>query len=268
MRARAAPPVGDSDGEPSVRRSPARWPATPSTRSWAWMGLREWATVPLPGQLRSLRVSSPSHGPGATSAPSAAPTQPAPQNPNQQAARLLGEAISQVQRVIVGQEHMVEQLMVGLLAKGHILLEGVPGVAKTLAVAVVRDRGRRRLRPHPVHPGPGAVRHRRHPDLQGQPGGLRRRARPGLRQLHPGRRDQPRSGQGAGGDARADGGEAGLDRRSDLPDAAAVHRHRDPEPDRVRGRLPAARGAARPFPAEGRRAVPARATRSSRSCAG
>ena len=51
-----------------------------------------------------------------------------------EASRLLGEAISQVQRVIVGQEHMVEQLMVGLLAKGHILLEGVPGVAKTLAV--------------------------------------------------------------------------------------------------------------------------------------
>jgi MoxR-like ATPase len=79
-------------------------------------------------------VSSPSHGPGASSAPPAAPTQPAPQNTNQQASRLLGEAISQVQRVIVGQEHMVEQLMVGLLAKGHILLEGVPGVAKTLAV--------------------------------------------------------------------------------------------------------------------------------------
>lgn len=53
---------------------------------------------------------------------------------NQEAARLLGEAISQVQRVIVGQEHMVEQLMVSLLAKGHCLLEGVPGVAKTLAV--------------------------------------------------------------------------------------------------------------------------------------
>lgn len=53
---------------------------------------------------------------------------------NAEAARLLGEAIGQVQRVIVGQEHMVEQLMVGVLAKGHILLEGVPGVAKTLAV--------------------------------------------------------------------------------------------------------------------------------------
>ncbi|MDO5084178.1 MoxR family ATPase [Arachnia propionica] len=51
-----------------------------------------------------------------------------------EAAHLLGTAISQVQRVIVGQEHMVQQLMVALLAKGHCLLEGVPGVAKTLAV--------------------------------------------------------------------------------------------------------------------------------------
>ena len=53
---------------------------------------------------------------------------------NQTASQLLGDAITQVQRVIVGQEHMVEQLMVALLAQGHCLLEGVPGVAKTLAV--------------------------------------------------------------------------------------------------------------------------------------
>jgi MoxR-like ATPase len=52
----------------------------------------------------------------------------------QEASVLLRQAIGQVQRVIVGQEHLVEQLMVGLLAKGHILLEGVPGTAKTLAV--------------------------------------------------------------------------------------------------------------------------------------
>lgn len=50
------------------------------------------------------------------------------------AVTLLGKAIAEVQRVIVGQERMVEQLMVGLLAKGHVLLEGVPGTAKTLAV--------------------------------------------------------------------------------------------------------------------------------------
>ena len=53
---------------------------------------------------------------------------------NQDASQLLGDAIAQVQRVIVGQEHMVEQLMVALIAQGHCLLEGVPGVAKTLAV--------------------------------------------------------------------------------------------------------------------------------------
>ena len=53
---------------------------------------------------------------------------------NQTASQLLGDAIAQVRRVIVGQEHMVEQLMVALLAQGHCLLEGVPGVAKTLAV--------------------------------------------------------------------------------------------------------------------------------------
>ena len=37
-------------------------------------------------------------------------------------------------KVIVGQKHMTERLMIGLLANGHILLEGVPGLAKTLAI--------------------------------------------------------------------------------------------------------------------------------------
>lgn len=37
-------------------------------------------------------------------------------------------------KVIVGQEHMIERLMLGLLAKGHVLLEGLPGLAKTLAI--------------------------------------------------------------------------------------------------------------------------------------
>ena len=46
-----------------------------------------------------------------------------------QQSRLIGEALGEVKRVIVGQEHMVETLMVSLLAKGHCLLEGVPGVA-------------------------------------------------------------------------------------------------------------------------------------------
>ncbi len=41
---------------------------------------------------------------------------------------------SEVARVIVGQDYMVERLLIGLLANGHILLEGVPGLAKTLTV--------------------------------------------------------------------------------------------------------------------------------------
>ena len=40
----------------------------------------------------------------------------------------------EMHRVIVGQKHMVERLMIGLLSNGHILLEGVPGLAKTLAI--------------------------------------------------------------------------------------------------------------------------------------
>ena len=37
-------------------------------------------------------------------------------------------------RVIVGQKHMIERLMIGLLTRGHVLLEGLPGLAKTLAI--------------------------------------------------------------------------------------------------------------------------------------
>jgi len=40
----------------------------------------------------------------------------------------------EMNKVIVGQKHMVDRLLIGLLADGHILLEGVPGLAKTLAI--------------------------------------------------------------------------------------------------------------------------------------
>ena len=42
--------------------------------------------------------------------------------------------ISEIGKVIVGQQYMIERLLIGLLTNGHILLEGVPGLAKTLAV--------------------------------------------------------------------------------------------------------------------------------------
>jgi MoxR-like ATPase len=46
----------------------------------------------------------------------------------------LERVLFEVKRVIVGQDHMVERLVVALLARGHCLLEGAPGLAKTLAV--------------------------------------------------------------------------------------------------------------------------------------
>ncbi len=45
----------------------------------------------------------------------------------------------EVKRVVVGQDRLVERMLVGLLARGHCLLEGVPGVAKTLAVRTLAD---------------------------------------------------------------------------------------------------------------------------------
>ena len=46
----------------------------------------------------------------------------------------LEEALYELKRVIVGQDAMLERLLVALLAGGHVLLEGVPGLAKTLTV--------------------------------------------------------------------------------------------------------------------------------------
>jgi MoxR-like ATPase len=48
--------------------------------------------------------------------------------------RLVGELMTELGRVIVGQRAMLERLLIGLLADGHVLLEGVPGLAKTLSI--------------------------------------------------------------------------------------------------------------------------------------
>lgn len=47
---------------------------------------------------------------------------------------LIKDIMNEIGRVIVGQQDLIERMMVGLLSNGHILLEGVPGLAKTLAV--------------------------------------------------------------------------------------------------------------------------------------
>ncbi|MGQ7297012.1 AAA family ATPase [Quadrisphaera sp. KR29] len=69
---------------------------------------------------------------GRHEAPAAAPA-------SSDASAALNRALFQVKRVVVGQDAMVERIVVGLLARGHVLLEGAPGVAKTLAVRTLAD---------------------------------------------------------------------------------------------------------------------------------
>ncbi|MBQ0096561.1 MAG: MoxR family ATPase [Bacteroidales bacterium] len=52
----------------------------------------------------------------------------------QQESQFVDMLTLEINKVIVGQKHLVENLMIGLLSGGHILLEGVPGLAKTLAI--------------------------------------------------------------------------------------------------------------------------------------
>jgi MoxR-like ATPase len=49
----------------------------------------------------------------------------------------IGQVIREVGKVVVGQEYMVHRLLVGLFTNGHILLEGVPGLAKTLTISTL-----------------------------------------------------------------------------------------------------------------------------------
>lgn len=49
----------------------------------------------------------------------------------------ISNVFSEIGKVVVGQEHMINRLLVGLFSNGHILLEGVPGIAKTLTVSTL-----------------------------------------------------------------------------------------------------------------------------------
>lgn len=52
----------------------------------------------------------------------------------QQAQALLKQVKQEINKIIVGQEDLINSLLIGVLSDGHLLLEGVPGIAKTLAM--------------------------------------------------------------------------------------------------------------------------------------
>ena len=172
---------------------------------------------------------------------------------------------AEVAKAVVGQDAAVSGLLVALLCGGHVLMEGVPGVAKTLLVrtlAASLDVDTRRVQFTPdLMPGDitGSM------VIDGRAGELSFREGPLFTNLLLAdeiNRTPPKT-QSALLEAMEEG--AGLGRRR-LPAAApALPGRRHPEPGRVRRHLPAARGAARPLPAQDRAADPASATPSSRS---
>src|SRR6202035_1871539 len=62
-----------------------------------------------------------------------------PLSPHDEPGAALREALSEIRRVIVGQDRMLERLLVALLAGGHVLLEGVPGLAKTATIRTLAE---------------------------------------------------------------------------------------------------------------------------------
>ena len=164
--------------------------------------------------------------------------------------------VFEVKKLLVGQDMLLERLIVALLARGHVLVEGVPGLAKTMAIKTMAqtiggDFQRIQFTPDLVPADLIGTRiyNQRLGEFQTSLG-------PGAHQPAARRRDQPGTREGAERAARGDAGAAGHDRPRDAPRRRAVPRDGHPEPDRVRGHVPAARGAARPVHAQGARRLP------------
>ena len=158
---------------------------------------------------------------------------------------------TEVRRVVVGQEQTVDLALIAACTGGHVLLEGPPGVAKTLAVNALAEALGLRFR---------ACSSRRTCSPRTSPGTMTLRA--GELAFRPGpvftnvlladeiNRTPPKT-QAALLEAMQ---ERQVTRRRRAAAAARpVPRDRDPEPDRARGHLSAARGPARPLPVQARR---------------
>ena len=141
-------------------------------------------------------------------------------------------------KVIVGQSHLVDTLLIGLLSNGHILLEGVPGLAKTLAITTLAKAVDACFSRIQFTPRPAARRPDRHADLLAEERGFRRTQGSDLRQLRTGGRDQPLPGQSAVGAAGGHAGASGDHRRQHLSPAAAVPRAGHAEPLEQEGTYP------------------------------
>ena len=164
----------------------------------------------------------------------------------------------EVKKVIVGQDHLLERLVIALLCRGHLLVEGVPGLAKTMAIKTVADAisGEfKRIQFTPDLVPADLIGTRIYNQKTGEFGTS---LGPGVHEPAARGRDQPGAGQGP---ERAPGGHAGApgdDRPRDAQGPGSVPRPRDAEPHRDRRDLRPAGGAGRPIHDEGHRRLPER----------
>ncbi len=158
--------------------------------------------------------------------------------------------VNELNKVIIGQREVIELILAAIFTRGHVLLVGVPGLAKTLmvsSIAKILDVSFKRIQFTPdLMPS----------DITGtnvleEPEAGRRAFRfvagAALREHHPGGRDQPDAPQDPGGALAGDAGTRGDGRAGDDAPARSVLRDRHPESDRAGRNLPAARSPARPL---------------------
>ena len=148
------------------------------------------------------------------------PAQITPEEAVRRVAQAREALVGEVHKVIIGQDEMIEQMLICVFARGHCLTIGVPGLAKTLTVSTLGPGAAAAVHAHPVHARPDAQRHHRHRDHRPGPG-LRQaefpvRPRAGLLEHRAGRRDQPHAAEDPGGAVAGDAGTRGHGGRQHL----------------------------------------------------
>ncbi len=130
------------ESSPAPQQAPAVETATPEPAA-----ARPAAAEPRP-EPAAAPAPPPAPGPAAPEPAAPEPAAPEPRHPSLELRTALAGVRSEVGKAVVGQDPAVTSLLIALLCSGHVLLEGVPGVAKTLLVrslAAALDLGSKRV---------------------------------------------------------------------------------------------------------------------------
>ena len=117
--------------------------------------------------------------------------------------------VAELSKVIIGQREVIELILAAIFTRGHVLLVGVPGLAKTLlvsSIARILDVSFKRIQFTPDLMPSDITGTNVLEEPEAGPTDVPIRGRSDLRQYHPGGRDQPDSAQDPGGAAPGDAG--------------------------------------------------------------